>query len=72
MDGRNTDLSMRYDDNQVWCVVMMMKIVITVVRMMTMITIIMARKMTTLVRIPVQCRGRNTDLPDLGLPISNQ
>ena len=51
---------------------MMMKIVITVVRMMTMITIIMARKMTTLVRIPVQCRGRNTDLPDLGLPISNQ
>ena len=54
MDGRNTDLSKRYDDNQVWCVVMMMKIVITVVRMMTMITIIMARKMTTLVRIPVQ------------------
>ena len=54
MDGRNTDLSMRYDDNQVWCVVMMMKIVITVVRMMTMITIIMARKMTTLVRITVQ------------------
>ena len=61
MDGRNTE----YDT-------LIIRIRIIVVMMMNMLMIV-ARKMTTLVRIPVQtCRGRNTDLPDLGLPISNQ
>ena len=51
---------------------MIIRIRIIVVMMNMNMLMIIARKMTTLVRIPVQCRGRNTDLPDLGLPISNQ
>ena len=53
------------------CDTMIIRIRIIVVMMMNILMIV-ARKMTTLVRIPVQCIGRNTDLPDLGLPISNQ
>ena len=60
MDGRNTE----YDT-------LIIRIRIIVVMMMNMLMIV-ARMLTTLVRITVQCRGRNTDLPDLGLPISNQ